>query len=75
MTEPERLAQFRSRLIFGNRNAPAAIVVCGNLGLAANPTARLFWVQDCSAAAENILHVRLGARVCRKCRPLACHGI
>ena len=30
VTEPEKLAQFRSRLIFGNRNAPAAIVVCGN---------------------------------------------
>jgi nitroreductase len=55
VTDPETLAQFRSRLIFGNRNAPAAIVVCGNPSLAANPAARLFWVQDCSAAAENIL--------------------
>jgi nitroreductase len=55
VTEPERLAQFRSRLIFGNRNAPAAIVVCGNPSLSANPAARLFWMLDCSAAAENIL--------------------
>ena len=60
VTEPERLAQFRSRLIFGNRNAPAVIVVCGNPSLAANPTARLFWVQDCSAAAENILIAAVG---------------
>ncbi|MBN2388845.1 MAG: nitroreductase family protein [Anaerolineales bacterium] len=55
VTDPERLAQFRKRLIFGNRNAPVAIVVCGNPRLSPNPAARLFWVQDCSAAAENIL--------------------
>jgi nitroreductase len=55
VTEPEKLAQFRKRLIFGNRNAPAAIVVCGNPSLSTNPAARLFWIQDCSAATENIL--------------------
>ncbi len=55
VTDPQKLAQFRKRLIFGDRNAPAAIVVCGNPHLSANPAARLFWVQDCSAAAENIL--------------------
>ena len=55
ITESEKLAQFRKRLIFGNRNAPAAIVVCGNPSLSTNPAARLFWIQDCSAAAENIL--------------------
>lgn len=55
VTDPEKLAQFRKRLIFGDRNAPAAIVVCGNPGLSPNPAARLFWVQDCSAATENIL--------------------
>jgi nitroreductase len=55
VTDPNKLAQFRKRLIFGNRNAPAAIVVCGNPSLSTNPAARLFWIQDCSAAAENIL--------------------
>jgi nitroreductase len=55
VTDTEKLAQFRKRLLFGNRNAPAAIVVCGNPGLSTNPTARLFWVQDCSAATENIM--------------------
>ena len=60
VTDPEKLALFRKRLIFGNRNAPAAIVVCGNPRLSANPTARLFWVQDCSAAAENILLAAVG---------------
>ena len=55
VTEPEKLAQFRSRLIFGNRNAPAAILVCGNPRLSTNPAARLFWQQDCSAATENLM--------------------
>ena len=55
VTNQKTLAQFRKHLIFGNRNAPAAIVVCGNPSLSINPAARLFWVQDCSAAAENIL--------------------
>ena len=60
VTDPEKLAQFRSRLIFGDRNAPAAIVVCGNPALSTNPAARLFWVQDCCAAAENILIAAVG---------------
>jgi nitroreductase len=60
VTDPEKLAEFRTRLIFGNRNAPAAIVVCGNPGLSANPAARQFWVQDCSAATENIMIAAVG---------------
>ena len=60
VTDPEKLAAFRKRLIFGDRNAPAAIVVCGNPRLSANPAARLFWVQDCSAATENILVAAAG---------------
>ncbi len=60
VTDPEKLAQFRKRLIFGNRNAPAAIVVCGNPSMSANPVARLFWVQDCSLAGENILIAAAG---------------
>ncbi len=60
VTDPEKLAQFRSRLLFGDRNAPAAIVVCGNPGLSSNPAAYLFWVQDCSAAVENILIAAVG---------------
>ena len=60
VTDPEKLAQFRKRLIFGDRNAPAAIVVCGNPGLSTNPAARLFWVQDCSAATENMLIAAVG---------------
>ena len=60
VTDPDKLALFRSRLIFGNRNAPAAIVVCGNPRLSTNPAARLFWVEDCSAATENILIAAVG---------------
>ena len=60
VTDATKLAQFRRRLIFGDRNAPAAIVVCGNPHITANPAARLFWVQDCSAATENILIAAIG---------------
>ena len=34
------------------RNAPLAIVVCGDLQIEKSPG---FWVQDCSAATQNIL--------------------
>ncbi len=60
VTKPDTLAQFRQKLMFGDRNAPAAIVVCGNPGLSTNPAARLFWTQDCSAATENILVAAAG---------------
>jgi nitroreductase len=60
VTDPEKLALFRSRLVFANRNAPAAIVVCGNPGLSTNLAAGMFWVQDCSAATENILIAAVG---------------
>lgn len=35
--------------------APLAIVVCGDMSKALTGNAREFWVQDCSAASENIL--------------------
>lgn len=35
--------------------APLAIVVCGDMKKAAEGNAREFWIQDCSAATENIL--------------------
>lgn len=44
------------------RDAPAAIVVCGDLSV---ETHKGFWVQDCAAATENMLlqitELRLGA--------------
>lgn len=60
VTEPERLAALRRRLVLGNYNAPVAIVVCGNLRRAAPAIAKDFWVVDCSAATENILLAATG---------------
>ena len=37
------------------RDAPVLIVVCGDMDAAIEGEGREFWVQDCSAAAENIL--------------------
>ena len=55
VTEPQTIAEIRSALMFGKHNAPAAIVVCGNLHFFKNQVASQFWVQDCSAATQNIL--------------------
>ena len=37
------------------KQAALAIVVCGNMDKALQGTAQGFWIQDCSAATENIL--------------------
>jgi len=55
VTEADTMDEIRSSLIFGKHNAPAAIVVCGNTSFFKHPLASKFWVQDCSAATENIL--------------------
>jgi nitroreductase len=55
LTEPERLDELRAKLLFARYNAPAAIVVLGNTEIANNSAARHYWVQDCSAATQNIL--------------------
>jgi nitroreductase len=55
VTDPEVMNKVRSALMFGKYNAPAAIAVCGNTSLFKNPVSTQFWVQDCSAATENIL--------------------
>jgi nitroreductase len=60
VTQSELLDQIRSKLLFARYNAPAAIVVCGNLAIANNSAAREHWVQDCSAATENILIAAAG---------------
>lgn len=54
-TAPEKLAQLRKVTRFSNMNAPLAIVVCGNLKRSLPGSLAPFWVQDCSAATENIL--------------------
>ncbi len=55
ITQPEGMAKIRSVLIFGRYVAPAAIIVCGNTSFIRRPVVNNFWVQDCSAATENIL--------------------
>ena len=60
VTEPQVLQAIRSSFLFARYNAPAAIVVCGNVRIANNSAAREHWVQDCSAATENILIAAAG---------------
>ncbi len=55
VTKPDQLEAIQSALIFGKMGVPAAIAVCGNLSLFKKPLAERFWVQDCSAATQNIL--------------------
>lgn len=49
------LAQLRKASRFTNMQAPLAIVVCGNLSRALPMGLSSYWIQDCSAATENIL--------------------
>ncbi len=53
--EPEILKKLRRVSLFSYRNAPLAVVVLGSPQRAGNPAGVKFWVQDCSAAMQNIL--------------------
>ena len=53
--DAEKLSELKDKLIFARYNAPVAIVVCGNMKLSFKGSAQEMWVQDCSAAIENIL--------------------
>lgn len=53
ITEKERIDELREKLPMARYNAPCAIVVCGNTNLCRNT--KQMWVQDCSAAMQNIL--------------------
>lgn len=55
VTNPDTLAVLRKASRFTNMNAPLAIIVCGNLSRTLPLGLSDFWVQDCSAATENIL--------------------
>ena len=54
VTDKAKLAELAGRrgMI---KQAGVAIVVCGNMGKAMQGPAQAFWIQDCSAATENIL--------------------
>ena len=49
------LAELRKVLPFGKMQVPLAISVCGNMGPLKKLVTERFWVQDCSAATENLL--------------------
>lgn len=51
----DTLEQLKKGSRFSNIEAPLAIVVCGNLGRALPSQLAPYWIQDCSAATENIL--------------------
>lgn len=56
----EQLSELRRALPFGKMNAPCAIVVCGDLRSFRKAALERFWVQDCSAATQNILLAATG---------------
>ncbi len=55
ISNEEKLEELRGAAHYSKIEAPLAIVVCGNLKRALPMKLASFWVQDCSAATENIL--------------------
>ncbi len=56
ITDPDVLEKIRQTLIFGRQKTPLAIAICGNKLKSKNKlSATEFWIQDCSAAVENLL--------------------
>lgn len=55
VTNEEKLKELRHTHRFTNYSSPLNIVVCGNLKRKLGNRPEEFWIQDCSAAIENIL--------------------
>ena len=55
VTNEEKLDKLKRSSRFMGFDAPLAIVVCGNLSRALPLKFSEYWIQDCSAATENIL--------------------
>jgi len=55
VTDKNLLNKLRQNLEYGPYDAPAAIIPCFNPKLVRNPRCEPFWVQDLSAAIENML--------------------
>lgn len=55
VSDPEALKKLRKATRFSNIEAPLAVVVCGNLSRALPLQLANYWIEDCSAATENIL--------------------
>lgn len=60
VTEDAVLSKLRGGLIFARYQVPAAIIVCGNLKRTYPGFGRDFWIEDCSAAMQNILLAATG---------------
>jgi nitroreductase len=60
VSQPAQLNLLQNILPYGNYPAAAAVVVCGRPDLAQNEPDGNFWVQDCSAATENLLIAAAG---------------
>ena len=60
VTDKYKMAELQEKIKYGKYNAPTAIIVCANLSIAQNESAFRFWVQDCSAATENLLIAAAG---------------
>ena len=55
VTNPEKMEALKDASRFSKFVSPLAIVVCGNLQRALPVRMAEYWIQDCSAATENIL--------------------
>jgi nitroreductase len=56
VTDPVLLEKVRQVAPYGKYNCAAAIVVCGSVQKSNKPeSSKCYWVQDCTAAVENIL--------------------
>lgn len=55
VTNTEKLTELQSASKFTKMTSPLAIIVCGNLSKALPMHFSEYWIQDCSAATENIL--------------------
>lgn len=55
VTNEEKIAELRKATHFTNIKAPLAVVVCGDLTKTLPLKLSEYWIQDCSAATENIL--------------------
>ena len=71
VTNEEKLRELREATLFTKMDAPLAIIVCGDLTRALPLSAADYWIQDSSAATENILlraaDLGLGAVWCGIC--------
>ena len=55
------LKKLKQNLPLARYNSPLCMVVCGSPEITTKKTAaRMFWIQDCSAATENILIAAVG---------------